>query len=200
MFCAGTIASFNWDTSSTTPLDSNTALTSAHLSNQRYDICIRRASGYCSICYTPHVLSTAADAASSFGISACDPTVAASRESATDTLCTGVTTLATGATITSFGYGDYLEIPNFQKAPGVDGTIGANKICGGVFNSIISEAGHETLCSFSTPFRLGVTFDADEAINLNTGDTFDHLENEDSTAGSGIGYTGFWLNYWQNPC
>ena len=93
-----------------------------------------------------------------------------------------------------------MEIPNFQKAPGVDGTIGANKICGGVFNSIISEAGHETLCSFSTPFRLGVTFDADEAINLNTGDTFDHLENEDSTAGSGIGYTGFWLDYWQNPC
>ena len=140
--------------------------------------------------------------ASSFGLSACDPTVAAACESATDTLCTGVTTISPNPAIAtnSFGYGDYLEIPNFQKAIGTAGTIGANKICGGVFNSIISEAGFETLCSFTTPFRVGVTFDGDEAINLNTGDTMDHLENEDSTAGSGIGYTGFWLNYWQNSC
>merc|ERR1711971_1458676 len=37
-----------------------TAVTSAvtHLSNQHYDICIRRASGYCYICYNPTIIVT----------------------------------------------------------------------------------------------------------------------------------------------
>merc|ERR1711913_66014 len=49
----GTIASFNWDTSSTSVSSSQ-----YHLTSQYYDICIRRTRSYCSICYSPQILST----------------------------------------------------------------------------------------------------------------------------------------------
>merc|ERR1719225_478696 len=58
---SGTIASFNWDTSS-----SSVSSSQYHLSSQYYDICIRRARSYCSICYDPYISSTTT--ASSFGL------------------------------------------------------------------------------------------------------------------------------------
>ena len=87
----GSIASFNWDTTSTTALTLTTALSNPHLSNQNYNICIRRAKGFCSICFTPKVLSTANSAASSFGVSTSDSTSAPVAESATESICTGIT-------------------------------------------------------------------------------------------------------------
>ena len=63
----------------------------AHLSSQSYDICIRRARGYCSICYTPKVISTAADAATSYGVSASFAGIADAANSVTETLCKGTT-------------------------------------------------------------------------------------------------------------
>ena len=60
----GTIASFNWDTSATT-----VATTQYHLSSQQYDICIRRARSYCSVCYSPQIISTTTGTASSYGVS-----------------------------------------------------------------------------------------------------------------------------------
>ena len=62
---SGNIASFNWDTSSTSVSSSQ-----YHLSDQNYDICIRRASGKCSICFSPYVISTTTGTASSYGLSA----------------------------------------------------------------------------------------------------------------------------------
>merc|ERR1719510_2647707 len=58
---SGTIASFNWDTSASSVASSQT-----HLSSQYYDICIRRARSYCSVCFSPEISSTTA--ASSFGV------------------------------------------------------------------------------------------------------------------------------------
>ena len=93
------------------------------------------------------------------------------------------------------GFGDYLEIPNYQEvSAGADGAIGSNKICGAVFNVAPSATTHQTICSWTTPFRLGVHFDADETTGDNTGDAHGFIENETSTAGSGIGFTGFWLD------
>ena len=48
----GTIASFNWDTTSTSNLKTD-LWNQFHLANQDYDICIRRTRGYCSIYYSP---------------------------------------------------------------------------------------------------------------------------------------------------
>ena len=93
-----------------------------------------------------------------------------------------------------------MEIPNFQAAIGTDGALGATRICGAFFNSATGNAAHQTLCSFATPFRVGVRFDADETTGDNGDAAYDHIENELSTAGSGFGYTGFWLDYWQNTC
>ena len=81
-----------------------------------------------------------------------------------------------------------------------DGAVGVNRLCGGVFNTIDTATAHITICSFATPFRVLVHFDSDEVINDSGLDAFDHIENELPTAGSGIGYTGFWLDYWQNTC
>eukprot|EP00095_Tigriopus_kingsejongensis_P007868 maker-scaffold127_size327531-snap-gene-0.7 protein:Tk07868 transcript:maker-scaffold127_size327531-snap-gene-0.7-mRNA-1 annotation:"PREDICTED: uncharacterized protein LOC101744434" len=55
---SGTISSFNFPTASTT-----VPATATHLSNQCYDMCIRRASGYCSICYVPIEANSATAAA-----------------------------------------------------------------------------------------------------------------------------------------
>merc|ERR1712176_1550660 len=83
---SGTIASFNWDTSSSTA-----SQTQYHLSSQYYDICIRRARSYCSICYSPQIYS--ATAVSSYGLGA--GSVAATQTNAIDSNCPGTTTLST---------------------------------------------------------------------------------------------------------
>ena len=101
---------------------------------------------------------------------------------------------------TLVGFGDYLEIPNFQAGPGTDGAVGATRICGSFFNSATGQAAHQTLCSFATPFRIGVRFDADEATGDNGENAHGLIENETSISGSGFGYTGFWLDFWQNSC
>merc|ERR1711936_203179 len=49
---AATVQNFGYPTTTTTVTSSTT-----HLSNQKYDICIRRASGYCYICYSPSIVN-----------------------------------------------------------------------------------------------------------------------------------------------
>merc|ERR1719242_2715654 len=90
---SGTIASFNWDTSS-----------SSVSASQYYDICIRRARNYCSVCYSPQIVA-AAPALSSFGVSA--GSVGPAQTNAIGSSCTGVTTL-NGVEGGHSGAGDYL--------------------------------------------------------------------------------------------
>jgi len=61
---ASTIQNFGFPTSATTVTSGVT-----HLSSQKYDICIRRASGYCYICYSTWKAGTAVIAQGSFGLS-----------------------------------------------------------------------------------------------------------------------------------
>merc|ERR1712241_118719 len=60
---ASTIQNFGFPSSATT-----TTSAATHLSNQKYDICIRRASGYCYICYSTWKAGTAVIAQGSFGL------------------------------------------------------------------------------------------------------------------------------------
>merc|ERR1711936_726184 len=150
----GTIASFNWDTSSST-----VSTTQAHLTSQYYDICLRRARSYCSVCYSPAITNTATSA-SSFGLSAGGyaPAIAAASAS----FCTGITTLSTTGTSNS-GFGDYLDIVALQPGTGSSGTVGAagtsvNRICGTVFNMAAHAAtvtAQATACSWAIPFKVG---------------------------------------------
>ena len=192
----GTIASFNFDTSSSTVSSSQ-----YHLTSQYYDICIRRARSYCSICYSPEIYSTTT--VNSFGLSA--GSVAATQTAAIGSWCTGLTTLSTTAA-SNAGFGDYLDIVALQTASGTSGLISTatyNRICGAFF-SISPTTGTSTLCSFAVPFKVGVHFDADDAICTppTASAARDSCENDPAVApvGAGYGYSGFYLAYWQNSC
>merc|ERR1711990_1316774 len=191
----GTIASFNWDTSATSIATSQT-----HLSSQYYDICIRRARSYCSVCFTPYISSTTA--ASSFGLGSTGPGPALA--SSQGSLCTGITTL-NPAVASNSGFGDYLDIVALQPGTGTTGTLNTNRICGTVFNAASPTAVHATACSWAVPFKVGVHFDADDAINAPPAPAYNFVENDVTgttgiSAGAGYGYSGFYLSYWQNTC
>ena len=210
---AGRIASFNWDTSTTTGLTAATAPNNVHLSNQHYNICIRRARGYCEICFSPTIHSTTAGIASSYGVSAGNTASDAAHQAAVDNICLGKTVVdaallaaaASDAPVANqFGFGDYLEIGNMQNNVITDPTaIGVHKICGAVWNAINTQVATTTICSRDTPFRVGVKFDEDEALlDAANANGFGHVENEINADanGAGVGYTGFWLDYWQKTC
>jgi len=189
----GTIATFNWDTSTTT-----VAATQLHLSTQNYNICIRRTRGQCSVCFTPEVINTIAGIASSYGVGG--SSLGPAQTSAVGATCTGITTQPgpSGA-----GFGDYLEITNLQAATGTAGTTNANnRICGAIFNVAASIA-QNTACSFVLPFKIGVHFDEEESIHASpfAANNLNKAENDPAaTSGAGYGYSGFWLTYWQNAC
>jgi len=190
----GTIASFNYDTNSATAV----ADTQTHLSHQYYDICIRRASGRCSICYDAHIKSTAvANGASSFGISS--GINAAAHQAAVGSECTG-TTLAVGK-------GDYLDIPGLHPPPFLSTTLGVQKICGTWFNAAPGTNVQATACTYANPFKVGVHFDGDDNIILAANaaamaNVAEHgfAAGAAATDVSGAGFQGFWLNYWQEGC
>merc|ERR1712183_1130549 len=128
---SGTIASFNWDTTATTVA----ATTSFHLSSQFYDICIRRARSFCSVCYQP-VITTATV---SYGLGGGKPDAGTSSTvvNAVGSLCTGIDVASTTAA-NERSFGDYLEIVNAQ-APAQPGTaagvLGINRMCGQIWNA-----------------------------------------------------------------
>ena len=82
-----------------------------------------------------------------------------------------------------------------------------NKVCGHLWTGTSASIALTTTCTFKTPFKVGVHFDASDALGQTTDvamtDNYDDIENAidaDGTAGEGIGYSGFWLAYWQNTC
>ena len=115
----GSIASFGWDTSASTVATSQT-----HLVNQYYDICIRRTRSYCSICYTPYVISSTTGTSSSYGLGA--GSNAGTQKSAIGSLCNGVTIVGSAAPATNTGHGDYLEIANMLPSPATSATYSGN--------------------------------------------------------------------------
>merc|ERR550532_2955850 len=141
----GTIASFNWDTSATSIATSQT-----HLSNQYYDICIRRARGYCSVCYSPYITSTTIQSSYGVGGSSAEPAQTANIGSQ----CTGVTTFSSTEG-NQVAYGDYLEIAALQAATGTSSTVGGtvSRMCGNFWAASSTATAHASACSFSTPFK-----------------------------------------------
>lgn len=120
------IKSFNWPTASTV------GATATHLANQDYSICIRRAAGYCNICYSPVIEATTGPTGqSSFGLSA------GTNDAAVAGINTGCTT-------------DYLEIPG-----GTTATVAASgaaisptvtKACGRFFNTNNAATANTSIC------------------------------------------------------
>jgi len=156
----GKIRSFNF------PDQANTVAvpaTTLHLSNQLYSICIRKDAASQRVCYHPCRITAAGTMngdQDSFGLSV-SPVAAAS--SGTDSRCTS----------------DYIEIAGgttnavaMAGLPAVGGTLagpslGQSRFCGRYLIPTTDTAGNVagavvSVCSYVTPFRVGVNFDANE--------------------------------------
>jgi len=171
-----------------------TAVTAAvtHLSNQHYDICIRRASGFCYICYSPTIIAaitaaigTPITAAISFGLSI--SSIAANPASMISNTCSQ----------------DWIEIPGAETATIAAISIAAEtnggRLCGRVLASATGKTtatAAGTVCARHLPFRVGVDFDNNELDTIVTAKKATVLEQQ----GSPSGFLGFKLTYFQIAC
>jgi len=177
---SNTIQNFAFPTSSTTV---TTGVT--HLSNQVYDICIRRAATYCYICYSPLTAAGATAAAqATFGVSI---SIATASQAATGTSCSN----------------DYLEIPYGNSATiaaiTTPSTAATNfhRQCGRFFNTASAATSSNTVCSRNSPFRVGVSFDTNEVTGTAIADAKASTSETSEVPG---GIVGFKLIYFQVAC
>jgi len=174
---ANLIQNFGFPTSVTSST-TTVGTTVTHLNNQNYNICIRRASGYCYICYS----TSATTAPQSFGLSNA-PTDASA--GGTDAACTT----------------DYIEIPGAESAtnaaivtPAALGiSYNSGRICGKMLSFASAATADVTVCSKKKPFRVGVKFDESEICTIAAANTCEW----DTAPGAII---GFKLIYWQLSC
>lgn len=152
-----------------------------HLSNQEYDICIRRADTYCAICYIPSVPTSIA-LSGTFGLSLSINTIAKSDE---------------GSSCSQ----DYITIPGGQsqaisQIAGVANTDNtASRFCGRFFDT--TAAGvviTASVCTRSVPFVVGVKFDADEV----TGAADPETNEQDDFPGGIVGFDLAWAQQMMN--
>merc|ERR1711899_266607 len=176
---ASTIQNFAFPTSATTVTSGVT-----HLSNQKYDICIRRAKSYCYICYSEWKAGTAVIAQGSFGLSV-SPSIAS--QAGTNTACTS----------------DYIAIPYGNSAaiaaitaPATEATF-ANSYCGRFFSIASGATAGVTVCSRRSPFTVGVNFDSNEVTSISVADAKASTRETSEYPG---GITGFKLIYFQVAC
>merc|ERR1719483_1919696 len=175
------IQNFGYPTSTTTV---TTAVT--HLSNQNYEICIRRAAGYCLICYSPsQSTGTTAAIQQSFGLS-----IGGIAKTPSAQLNTDCST-------------DFLEIPNGNTAtiaaittPSTTAT-NINRFCGRYFSTISDDLNSLTVCSRHSPFRVGVNLDSNEAVGATKAK---EMSATNEQQGVPAGTVGFQLTYFQVAC
>jgi len=171
---SGAIKSFNFPTSTSTITAEAT-----HLANQKYTICIRKGSGMCTICYNPLDAGTAgAIDQGTFGLSVI--ATAGSATSAVDTQCTqDFLTIRDGGNTTT-------------PATWVPAADNQQRYCGRFLNTDQASTAHNTICSRSVPFNVGVHFDGVEQ-------TAGGDETDDETLFPS-GSVGFFLEYAQTSC
>jgi len=179
----GTVASFNYPLG-TAAIGADTTIT--HLSDQHYDICFRRASGRCTLCFSPTVENAAGDVPASYGLG----------EAANDMDNFG----RTGADCEA----DYLIIPEgVNAAVGNPSSTSAiannNRICGRQFTTADDEAVPRTICTSRVPFSIKFRTNQDEDTKLNGRDIGDD-ETFNDAVGIPPGYLGFSLNFLQEAC
>lgn len=186
------IQNFGWPTSKT-----GKAVTSkvTHLSSQRYDICIRRAKGRCTVCYYPNYIPTTAAVGDqgSFGLGLSTTTKATSE-------------IGQDCSLTKAGVlheGDWLDIPYLVSTSTIAAitlpsitSFGTHRVCGRFFSSATAGTASATACTRHAPFIVGVNFDSDE---YHSG-----TKKTKTTQGEQVihpgGIIGFQLLYWQVAC
>jgi len=152
----------------------NTEVATTHLNNQHYDVCVRRESGYCYLCWTQWSDTTAE---SSFG--------------------TSVTTIAMASSVGTQCISDHVLIPGgttttIAAATTPEATV--SRYCGRMLNPATGIITSDTVCTRRYPFRLGVHFDDFELCTA----AADHADCEALTLPGGI--IGFGLTFQQFTC
>merc|ERR1712228_1029770 len=156
---AGNIASFGFPPTITVVTTSVT-----HLQNQYYDVCIRRASSYCYICYMAQIVGTAATTQAtqtSFGVSISAGTIASSQvgsDCSYDWLDISLGNTLTNAAITTPTAA--ASITNVSRFCGRVLALGDAKAPGITASS--------TICTRQEPFRIGVNFNSNELASIIT--------------------------------
>merc|ERR1712066_720178 len=150
-------------TSSTTTVGT----TVTHLNNQNYNICIRRASGYCYICYSTVATTAPTDASASGADAACT----------TDYIEIFGAESAANAAIVS---------------PAVLGiSYNAGRLCGKQLSFANAATADVTVCSKKKPFRVGVKMDETEICTIAAANTCEW----DTAPGAIIGFKLiYWQN------
>lgn len=174
----GTASTFNWQGRAD-------LITSVHLANQDYNVCVRNNVGSCRICWA-ETNAAAAGAAGSFAIS---PLAA-----------DGVAIAAVDATCTL----DYVEIPQGlavgNAAAAIDAMDGFDRFCGTLL-APAAGAASLTVCSAATPFKMRVVTDGGEAVDGTAGFAMGQgNELSGGAAGDAIGSWGFELHFAQVGC
>ena len=135
--------------------------------------------------------------------------IVTTQQAVVGTVVTGVTTIATDVedkNKKAVGLGDYLIIPLAQDHPADDKTKVnlVSKISGVILSATAAQTAQKTVCSYSIPFKVGVHFDGDEAVatiatTLATANA-KLIETFPALGGSGRGFQGFYLDYFQSSC
>lgn len=184
------IQNFAWGDVSKAVTATSVGATQSHLSSQHYDICIRRAKGYCYICYSPTIhaatpASITVQNSYGIGVSSSAPT----SKSAGNTFCSG----------------DWLEIPSGEtKAKALLTTfVDSEEIvtqyrwCGRFLNVGNTGTTNTSICTRRRPFVVGVNFNENEltkdATITNKGTTVETFSHPG-------GIIGFQLTYEQHSC
>merc|ERR1712066_1216081 len=185
----GTVSTFNWQ--------ANRAGT--HLATQFYDICVRRESGRCVLCWSP-TNETPATAASNtnpgnFGISN-----AASPSTASDTQDHII--IPNGVAPGANGIPSGTSINGAQITSGTTGELGAPSIFCGRFLNAANEATEDgTVCTRSRQFnRLGVRFDPAEFVAAAGAEGQDNEDTQEASGRGPLGTQGFELGFAQLAC
>lgn len=204
----GTVRTFNWQ-----------AVTSTHLQNQFYDVCVRRFVDRCVICWSPTISGNgddanavgdaAADTVGSFGISNAGAAAVIDTFSGTGDDCpratNDVVVIANGAANTDGTATNNMVVPGGVLNTAAVTVLGGNDFCGRYFNAATDQTADGTICTRTRPFRLGVRFGATEVAATAAGQDTVAMANVNEASGatendSPLGTQGFSLGFEQFAC
>jgi len=172
---SGTFTTFNYV---------DTTISSSHLNNQDYDICIRRGADMCVVCYSATTGGTATTIAGSFGLSVSPDTAAKSG-------------------IQSDCVTDYIFIPQANTAAIANTatvTTSIDKFCGRFIAIASGVIVPVTICSRTTPFRVSLYTNAGEADGASAANAAADMADSNELSNEPRGNLGFSLAFFQTAC
>jgi len=174
---AGAPGCLQYFTGSTGTVSSFNFANAHHLSDQNYDMCIRREKGMCSICYTPAASTNA------FGLSVSPSKTAAESAVAAECL-TDFLVIPEGATVA-----------NAKSTTVTANASKGNRFCGRelTVETAKAQSAIVSVCSATRPFKISFVSDGGEAVAGT-----DSSDDELTTAP--LGTVGFSLNFVQQSC